>query len=54
LDKKYSAIAREAFERRSEADYDVLSDFTRDEIEKSYYDMKDLVAEIENHLSQDV
>lgn len=31
----------------SEADYDVLSDFAKDEIEKAYHDMNDLIAEIE-------
>lgn len=47
VDTKYSTILRQSFELRSEADYDVLSNFNREEIEKNYEEMKALIAEIQ-------
>lgn len=53
VDKKYSNIVRSSFELRSEADYDVLTSFTKEEIEKSYANMKDLISVIEKLLKNE-
>jgi uncharacterized protein (UPF0332 family) len=50
VDKKYSSIARQSFELRSEADYDVLTHFTKEEIDTAYANMKDFISTIEKLL----
>ncbi len=50
VDKKYSNILRLSFELRSEADYDVLTNFNKEEIEQSYSDMKEIISEIKKLL----
>lgn len=50
VDKKYSNILRQSFELRSEADYDVLTNFNREEIEQSYVEMIEVISEIKKIL----
>ena len=40
-------ILRLSFELRSDADYDVLKIFNKEEIEQSYNEMKEIISEIE-------
>lgn len=46
VDKRYSSIVRHSFELRSEADYDVLTVFTREEIASAHADMRALISTI--------
>ncbi len=50
VDKKYSNILRLSFELRSDADYDVLKIFNKEEIQQSYSEMKEIISEIEKFL----
>jgi uncharacterized protein (UPF0332 family) len=50
VDKKYSNILRQSFELRSEADYDVLTNFNREEIEQSYAEMIEVISKIKKIL----
>lgn len=47
IDKKYSNILRLSFELRSDADYDVLKIFNKEEIQQSYIEMKEIIFETE-------
>ena len=49
-EKKISKIIRLSFELRSEADYDVTSSFSKEELEKYFVDMKDVIFTIEKLL----
>ncbi len=50
IDRKYSNILRLSFELRSDADYDVLKIFNKEEIQQSYSEMKEIISEIEKFL----
>jgi uncharacterized protein (UPF0332 family) len=50
VDKKYSNILRQSFELRSEADYDVLTDFNKEEIEQNYGEMKEVISGVKKLL----
>ena len=47
VDKKYGKLIRKAFENRMESDYDILSDFTREEVVQSFEEMKDVIKEVQ-------
>ena len=51
IDKKYSKIIRDAFELRTEGDYEVFIDFSREEILDKFESMKVFIAEIERFIS---
>jgi len=51
VEKKISKIIRLSFELRSEADYDVTAGFSKEEVEKYFIDMKEVIATIEKLLS---
>lgn len=50
IDKKYSKIVQKAFENRMEGDYNILADFAKEEVEQSFEEMKECIAEIERLL----
>ena len=46
VEKRFSKIVRKSFENRMEGDYNVLSDFQKEEVEQAFSEMKDVVSEI--------
>lgn len=47
IDGKYGKLIRKAFENRMESDYDILSDFSREEVLLSFEEMKDVITELQ-------
>jgi len=47
IDKRYSKLIRKAFENRMEGDYNVFSDFPKEEVDQSFREMKDVIHEIQ-------
>lgn len=47
VDKQYGKIIRKFHENRMEGDYNVFSEFSKDEVELSFKEMKDTIAEIQ-------
>lgn len=52
LEKKISKIIRLSFELRSEADYDVTAEFSKDEVENYFADMKMVITSIDKLLER--
>lgn len=46
LEKRYSDILRETYEKRTEGDYKDFVTFTKEEVEKLFEDMKDFIGKI--------
>ncbi len=46
VDKRYGKIIRKFHENRMEGDYNVFSDFLKEEVEQAFIEMKDTIAEI--------
>ncbi len=47
VNEKYGKMIRKSFENRMEGDYNVLSNFPRDEVEQAFKEMKDVISEIQ-------
>ncbi len=52
FDKRFGQIINDAFENRSEADYGFLHQYSAQEVERMFNDMKDFIIEIENYLKK--
>lgn len=50
VDKKYSKLVRKSFENRMEGDYNLFADFTKEEVEQSFEEMKQIISEIQKLL----
>ena len=50
IDARYSKVIRHAYENRMKGDYDVFSTFTREKVEESVEEMKEVIAKIEELL----
>jgi uncharacterized protein (UPF0332 family) len=50
IDEKYSHIVKQSFKIRSDADYDVTKTFSKDVIEQSFEEMKEVISIIEKLL----
>jgi uncharacterized protein (UPF0332 family) len=46
IDKKYGAIVHKAYENRSKSDYDDFISFSKEEVTKSFDEMKEFILEI--------
>jgi uncharacterized protein (UPF0332 family) len=46
VDKKYSKLIRKAYENRMEGDYNIFSYFSKDEVEESFKEMKEVIEEM--------
>jgi uncharacterized protein (UPF0332 family) len=46
VDKRYSKIIRKFHENRMEGDYNVFSEFLKEEVEESFAEMQDMIGEI--------
>ena len=46
IDKRYGKIIRKAYDNRMEGDYNVLADFSKEEIMQSFKEMKEVIIEI--------
>ena len=46
IDKKYSQVIRKAFENRMEGDYNVFSQFSTEEVELAFKEMKEVISKI--------
>ncbi|MCP4397162.1 MAG: HEPN domain-containing protein [bacterium] len=46
-DKRYSKLIQKAYDNRMEGDYDVFATFSRDEVEQSFVELKDVMEVIE-------
>jgi len=47
VDKRYGKLIRKAFENRMEGDYNVFFDFSKEEVEQSFGEMKEVIDEIQ-------
>lgn len=47
VDERYSKLIRKAFENRMEGDYNVFSNFSKEEVEQSFEEMKEVIDEIQ-------
>lgn len=47
IDKKYSRLIRKFYENRVEGDYNVFSEFSEEEVNQSFEEMKDVICEIQ-------
>ncbi len=47
IDKKYSRLIRKFYENRVEGDYNVFSEFSEEEVNQSFEEMKDVISEIQ-------
>lgn len=52
IDRRYGVIVHKAYDNRSKSDYDDYVIFTKDEVNKSFNDMKDFVSELEKIIRQ--
>ena len=52
MDKKDKEELINAFENRSEADYGLLHEYTNQEVQKMFNDMKDFINEIDSYLKK--
>ena len=50
IDARYSKWIRKAFENRMESDYNVMSDFSREEVEQSFDEMQKVIVRIQELL----
>ena len=50
FDKRYSRFIREAYENRIKSDYDVRSNFSREQVEQAFAEMQEVIAAIEKLL----
>jgi len=50
IDEKYGLMLRDAFKDRQKGDYEVYVQFTKEEVDEMFADLKLFVIEIENHL----
>ncbi len=46
VDTRYSKLIRKAFENRMDGDYNVLVDFSKEEVEQAFKEMKEVISEI--------
>ena len=46
IDRTYGRIIRRFYENRMEGDYNVFSEFSQEEVEESFKEMQDTIAEI--------
>jgi uncharacterized protein (UPF0332 family) len=49
--RKYGTMIRDAFNSRSDADYGIMVSFTKEDVLKSFDDMKDFIATIEEYIN---
>jgi len=54
IDEKYGQMIRDAFRERQKGDYEVYIQFSKEEVEQLFEDMKVFVTEIENHVLNDL
>jgi len=52
LDSKYGKIIHKAFEERTDCDYGVLTEFSKEEVEKRFDEMKDFIFVLENIINE--
>ncbi len=52
IDKKFSKIIHKAFKDRKAGDYNVLSKFSKEEVEQSFAEMKMVVFEIQTLIQE--
>lgn len=52
VDGRYGKLITRAFESRMKGDYDVFSSFTKEKVEQSFTEMKEVVAEIQRLIAQ--
>lgn len=50
IEPKYAKIVSDAFEKRSDSDYGMLVNFTRDEVQEMFTELNDFIATIEQLL----
>jgi hypothetical protein len=50
IDTKYGKIINHAFENRSDSDYGIFIEFTKEEVEEMHNEMKSFVDELKKHL----
>jgi len=48
VDRKYGEILHRAFDKRSKGDYDDFVEFSKDEVEQLFQDMKDFINKIKD------
>ena len=53
IDEKFGVMLRDAFKERQKGDYEIFVQFTKEEVDEMFADMKIFVAEIENHLENE-
>jgi len=53
IDKKYTAIIKNAFDSRSESDYGVFVKFKKEDVEKMFKDMNDFISTIEEYINKE-
>lgn len=52
IDRKYGTIIRDAFNNRSDGDYGAFIKFVKTDVLKSFEDMKDFIATIEEYINR--
>ncbi len=52
FDRKYGKILRDAFKIRHQGDYDAFIEFSNDDVERRFGDMKDFICSVETHISR--
>lgn len=52
IDRKYGTIVRDAFNNRSDGDYGAFVTFVKEDVLKSFEDMKDFVSTIEVYINK--
>ncbi len=54
IDRKYGTMIRNAFTNRSDGDYRAFVTFVKEDVQKSFEDMKDFIAVIEEYINTTV
>lgn len=54
IEIRYSKIIQSAFSARTDGDYGIFMEFSYEELQKMYEEMKDFVAEVERFLNADL
>ena len=52
IDRKYGRMIRDAFVRRSDGDYGAFVTFVKEDVLKSFEDMKDFISTIEEYMNK--